>query len=428
MSVTLHHSKTAPRLNFPTVRRLENGLTVIAEQLPVEAVNLSLWLQVGSVVEPDAINGMAHFLEHMIFKGTPRLAGGEFERLVEQRGAITNAATSQDYTHYYITTAPEDFRELAPLQMEVLLNASIPDAAFEPERNVVLEEIRRSQDNPQRRLYQQMAQMAFPTLPYQRPILGPAEVVANLTPQQMRDFHHQWYHPQAMTAVAVGNLPVEALIDTVVRGFSRVDVPANGSTDSSDLPPEAPFSEIERQEITDSSLQQARMVMFWRVPGLNQISQTYALDVLASIFGQGRTSRLVQSLREQQGLVSRIVAGNLSHRHQGIFYISVQLPQENLEVVEAEIKRHLHQLQQELVSQAEITRVRTQVANRYIFGNETPSDRANMYGYYQSQLGDLSLAFDYPTCIQSLQAEDLQSAAQRYLSPQAYGMVILRPA
>jgi predicted Zn-dependent peptidase len=428
MSVTLHNSKTAPRLNFPTVRRLDNGLTVIAEQIPVEAVNLSLWLQVGSAVEPDAINGMAHFLEHMIFKGTPRLSGGDFERFVEERGAITNAATSQDYTHYYITTAPADFRDLAPLQTDVLLNASIPDAAFEPERNVVLEEIRRSQDNPQRRLYQQMAQIAFPSLPYKRPILGPAEVVANLTPQQMRDFHQQWYQPQAMTAVAVGNLPVEELIDTMVEEFSGVDVPAAGSTGNQDLSPEPPFSDIERQELTDSSLQQARLVMVWRVPGLNQISQTYALDVLASILGQGRTSRLVQSLREQQGLVSRIVAGNLSHRHQGIFYISAQLPEENLEMVEAEIKRHLSQLQQELVSDGEMTRVRTQVANRYIFGNETPSDRANMYGYYQSQLGDLSLAFDYPTCIQSLQAEDLQTAAQRYLSPQAYGMVILRPA
>ncbi|WP_071517736.1 pitrilysin family protein [Geitlerinema sp. PCC 9228] len=428
MSVTLHTSKTAPQLNFPTVRRLDNGLTVVAEQLPVEAVNLSLWLQVGSAVEPDSINGMAHFLEHMIFKGTPRLAGGEFERLVEERGAITNAATSQDYTHYYITTAPADFRDLGPLQTEVILNASIPDAAFEPERNVVLEEIRRSQDNPQRRLYQQMAQMAFPSLPYRRPILGPAEVVANLTPQQMRDFHRQWYHPQAITAVAVGNLPVEKLIDTVLAGFSQVEPPTTAPPNNPDCPSEAPFTQIERQELTDSSLQQARMVMLWRVPGLNRISQTYALDVLASILGQGRTSRLVQSLREQQGLVSRVVAGNLSHRHQGMFYISAQLPPENLAAAEAEIDRHLRQLQQELVSPSEMARVRTQVANRYIFGNETPSDRANMYGYYQSQLEDLSLAFDYPSCIQSLQAEDLQKAAQQYLSPQAYGMVILRPA
>jgi predicted Zn-dependent peptidase len=88
------------RLMAPTVRRLPNGLTVIAEQMPLEVVNLSLWLRVGSAVESDAINGMAHFLEHMIFKGTQRLQCGEFERRIEERGAYTNAATSQDYTQY----------------------------------------------------------------------------------------------------------------------------------------------------------------------------------------------------------------------------------------------------------------------------------------------------------------------------------------
>jgi zinc protease len=141
-----------PRLNAPKLRQLPNGLTIIAEQMPVEAVNLSLWVKAGSAVESDSINGMAHFLEHMIFKGTERLASGEFEHRVEERGAVTNAATSQDYTHYYITTAPKDFAELAPLQIDVVFNPSIPDDAFERERLVVLEEIRRSDDNPRRRI------------------------------------------------------------------------------------------------------------------------------------------------------------------------------------------------------------------------------------------------------------------------------------
>ena len=121
ISTTLSSS----RRNAPTIHRLANGLTIVAEQIPVEAVNLSLWLGVGSAIETNEINGIAHFLEHMIFKGTTRLESGEFEKRIEQRGAATNAATSQDYTHYYITTAPQDFAELAPLQVEVVLNAAI---------------------------------------------------------------------------------------------------------------------------------------------------------------------------------------------------------------------------------------------------------------------------------------------------------------
>ncbi len=168
-----------PRLNTPTLCQLPNGLTIVAEQMPVEAVNLSLWANVGSAVESNAINGMAHFLEHMVFKGTEQLSSGEFERRIEERGAVTNAATSQDYTHYYITTAPKDFAQLAPLQLDVVLNSLISDEAFERERLVVLEEIRRSEDNPRRRTFQRAMQTAFDQLPYRRPVLGPSEVFHN---------------------------------------------------------------------------------------------------------------------------------------------------------------------------------------------------------------------------------------------------------
>src|SRR4028119_2215307 len=150
-----------PPLNAPTIKKLPNGLTIVVEQMPIEAVNLNVWINVGSAVESDDINGMAHFLEDMVFKGTPRLQSGEFERLIEERGAVTNAATSQDYTHYYITTAPKDFADLAPLQFDVVMNPTIPDQAFERERLVVLEEIRRSEDNPSRRIYQRSIDVAF---------------------------------------------------------------------------------------------------------------------------------------------------------------------------------------------------------------------------------------------------------------------------
>lgn len=418
-----------PRLNAPTLHQLPNGLTIVAEQMPVEAVNLSLWVNVGSAVESDAINGMAHFLEHMVFKGTARLNSGEFERQIEERGAITNAATSQDYTQYYITTAPKDFAALAPLQIDVALKASIPDDAFERERLVVLEEIRRSEDNPRRRTFQRAMQMAFDQLPYRRPVLGPFEVISQLKPQQMRDFHATWYQPQSITAVAVGNLPVEELIQIVADGFTEA-IADQQTAASNRLPainPELPFTEIVRQEIIDDSLQQARLVMVWRVPGLSQLKQTYALDVLAAILGHGRTSRLVRDLREERGLVSSISVSNMTQRLQGTFYISAQLPAENLPTVEATIAQHIHTIHQP-VQEAEIARISTQVANRFIFGNETPSDRAGLYGYYQSMVGDLEPAFNYPATIQALNAADLQAAAQQYLSPTAYGVIALKPA
>ncbi|NJR21763.1 MAG: insulinase family protein [Richelia sp. CSU_2_1] len=432
MTSTLLKTTGRSPLNAPTVRHFPSGLTVIAEHLPVDAVNLSVWLNLGSAVETDDINGMAHFLEHMIFKGTPSIPSGEFERAIEQRGAVTNAATSQDYTNYYITTAPKDFAELAPLQVDVLLNASIPDDAFERERLVVLEEIRRSEDNPRRRTYQRSMELAFEVLPYRRPVLGPTATIEQLTAQQMRDFHGSRYRPGSMTAVAVGNLPVDELIEIVAENFAGKST-ASGSKVYPESPiptysPELPFPETVRREYVDPTLQQARLIMMWRVPGYDRIAETYALDVLATILGHGRTTRLVKDLREDKGLVSSISASNMTHRLGGVFSISAQLPTENLAAVEAAILHQVRILQTELATDAEISRIRTQVANRFVFGNETPSDRANLYGYYHSMLGDIAPALNYAACIQALTAEDLRDAARQYLSPDACGIVAIRPS
>jgi zinc protease len=413
-------------LNSPVTYQLSNGLTIIAEQIPIEAVNFSIWLNIGSRIESDSINGMAHYLEHMIFKGTPRLPLGEFERRVENKGAITNAATSQDYTNYYITTAPQDFAELGPLQIDVLLNPSLQASDFQQERSVILEEIYRSADNVQRRIYQKSTEMAFKRLPYRRPVLGTSEVIEQLTEQQMRYFHATNYQPRAMTAVAVGNLPTQELIDIVADGFaaySHQDAAPDFAGTSHFPLPEEPFRTVQRQEIVDPDLQQTRLILMWRVPGTQQLANTYALDVAAALLSQGRTSRLVADLREERQLVTGISASNSSYALQGIFSISAQLPTANLAEVEERILAHITNLGHQPVEGAEIDRIRRQVANRHIFGNETPSARGSMYGYYQAVTGDFQAGIDYPAKIQAVEAADIQAAVCQYLNPQAYAVL-----
>ncbi|HIK44980.1 MAG TPA: insulinase family protein [Leptolyngbyaceae cyanobacterium M65_K2018_010] len=419
----------------PTLRCLPNGLTIIAEQMPLEVVNLSLWLRVGSAHESDAINGMAHFLEHMIFKGTETLATGDFERLVEERGALTNAATSQDYTKYYITTAPKDFADLAPWQIQLVMNPRLGEQDFERERPVILEEIRRAGDNPQRRTYARSMEMAFERLPYRRPVLGPKEVIERLSVQQMREFHRTWYQPQNITAVAVGNLPVEELIAIVAEGFEQAASPPGPQfnphlgiwTEASALALEPPFAEIQQAIHTDPTLTQARLTLTWRVPGLMHLEDTYGLDILASILGRGRTSRLVRDLREERKLVTSIGCSNLSLAQQGVFMVSAKLAPEHLEAVEQAIVGHIRTLIAEPVSPAELKRVQTQVSNQFVFANETPSDRAGLYGFYHTLTGNIADGLDYPNRIQRVDINDLQQAARQHLCPEAYGLVTIHP-
>jgi predicted Zn-dependent peptidase len=280
-------------------------------------------------------------------------------------------------------------------------------------------------------------ELVFDRLPYRRPVLGPTAVVEGLTAQQMREFHATWYQPQNMTAVAVGNLPVETLIATVAEGFEQAMAQRHAAAATASIERFKPllpgelepaFAAVRRADHADPVLTQARLVMTWRVPGVTQLANTYGLDVLASILGRGLTSRLVRDLREDRKLVTGISCSNMTLAHQGVFMVSAQLPAEHLEPVEAAIAQHIHTVRQQPVSQAELQRVKTQVANRFIFANETPSDRAGLYGYYHTLTGSIADGLNYPAYIQQLGVEDVLKAAQTYLSGDAYGVMALRPA
>jgi zinc protease len=416
---------SSPSLTNPVCRQTATGLTIIAEQMPIEAVNFSLWTPTGSAVESGTINGMAHFLEHMIFKGTETLAPGEFERQVEQRGGTTNAMTSQDYTCYYVTIAPQDFDAIAPLQLDLVLNAAIPDEEFGRERQVVLEEIRRSSDNIRRCVFAQAMKIAFDRLPYRRPVLGPAEGVANFTAEQMRQFHREWYAPSNLTAVVVGNLPEEQMIATLEEQLSDRAIAPKPSLPS--LLPEDPFDDIRHQDIQDRRLTEARLMMMWRVPGMMDIEETDALDVLARILGAGRTSRLVQDLREDRGLVTHIGASNMTHTAQGVFWISAHLPIENIPAVERAILEQIQKLHEELVTTAELDQIKRQAINQFIFGNETPSSRAGLYGYSHAVFGNLAEGLSYTDRIQALSKATLQTIAQKFLPAAGYRTLKMHP-
>lgn len=421
----------------PQIHQLANGTTVIADRAAVPAVSLNAWFRVGSAWEADELNGMAHFLEHMIFKGTSRLPEGAFEQQVECLGGTVNAATSQEYTHFYLTSAPRDFANLAPLQLDLVLNPTIAPDAFERERAVVLEEIRRADDNPGRRTYQQAMELCFPNLPYRRPVLGPVAVIEQLQPAQMQAFHRGWYRPETLTISVVGDLPIKTLLDTVVEGLNQAEQqhqqeqhqprPIAQANPLKAFTPEPSFATVVRHEKTEARLQQSRLVMMWRVPGLRAREETYALDVLAAILGQGRLSRLFQELREERQLVYGVGVSNMTQGIQGVFFVSAQLTAEHLPVVEQCILEQIQRVQTTPVTAEELARIRTQVANRFVFANERPSDRANLYGYYYSQLGNLAAALNYPDRIRAVTAEEVQSAAQRYLNPEAYGILTVRP-
>jgi len=416
----------ADSASFPARRhKFNNGLSLIHQQVAAPVVTVDVWVKAGAAVEPESWSGMAHFLEHMIFKGTASLPPGSFDQIIETRGGSTNAATSHDYAHFFVSTAAADFAATLPHLADLLLHAAIPDDEFDRERDVVLEEIRQSFDDADSIGFQALISMLYPTHPYGRPILGDATRLLAHSPQEMRWFHQAHYQPENMTVIVVGDISWEQALDQVGQGFTQFPIRADCPRPSSS--PEPPLTEIRRQTLELPRLETARLFLGWKTPGVESLRSAYGLDLLSALIAGSRTSRLVRELREERGLVQDICGGFSLQRDSSIFTLTAWLEPAQLGPVEAIIGDRLSELAATPVSETELRRCQRLLCNDYAFSTETAGQLAGLYGYY-SILAQPELAMAYPRVIAELDPAELQELANEYLSPLRYTAVTLRPA
>ncbi len=425
---------------FPAqIFKLDSGLTVIHQQVPATpVVVVDVWVQAGATIEPENWGGMAHFLEHMIFKGTTKLAPGTFDWTIENQGGVTNAATSHDYAHYFIMTAAQTLESTLPPLAELLINAAIPDAEFGREREVVLEEIRQAWDDPDWQAYQTLVETAYENHPYGRPVLGTQAQLMARSPLEMRQFHRAYYQPENMTVVIVGGVEQQRALDLVHCHFSRFpgqltrsESLVNGCYPTNSRSPTRrqvkPAIPAARRRVLDlPNLEQARLLMAWIGPGAEQLESAYGLELISILLAGGRTSRLVRDLREQQGLVQGVYSRFLLQRGSGLLTICAWLDPQHLESVEALICDQLTALRTTPISEPELARCQRLLSNDFAFSTEAPSQLAGLYGYY-STIAQADVAVTYPEMIQKFTAEDLRRLACQYLAPDRYAVTVLKP-
>jgi predicted Zn-dependent peptidase len=419
-------SERLKQLQFSAnVFRLDNGLTLVHQHLPATPVVVTdVWVQAGASLEPEEWSGMAHFLEHMIFKGSPKIAVGEFDWIIENSGGMANAATSHDYAHFFLTTAAQYLPETLPCLADILLQASIPDDEFIRERDVVLEEIRSSYDDPDWVGFQALCQNLYQTHPYKRSILGKEDLLMQHSPYQMRCFHRTHYQPEKMTVVLVGGIEQEKALSLVNQAFAEFSV-------RSECPPhqieaEPPLIDIRRQELYLPRIDQARLLMGWIGSGAERLEDGIGLDLLSVILAGGRCSRLVRELREEKQLVLDICSEFSLQRDSSLFTISAWLEPQYLEIVEKIICDRLWELQNIPVTNAELSRAQRLLTNDYIFSTESPGQLAGVYGYYNT-IATVEKSITYPLIVNQLEAQDLQWLANQYLSPERYAITLLKP-
>lgn len=408
-----------------SIYKLDNGLTLIHQAMSATPVVVAdVWVRAGASREPKSWYGMAHFLEHMIFKGTAKLPPGAFDQNIENSGGVSNAATSYDYAHYSLTTYSPYLKDTLPQLAELLLNAAIPDSEFGRERDVVLEEIRACQDDPDWIGFQSLLQSTYQEHPYGRSVLGTEAELMQHSPLDMRCFHRAHYQPENMTVVVIGGVGKEATLELVNKAFADFCQPA--ACPKLEKMPHLPIAGIRRQELSLPRLEQARLLMGWKGPGVNELRKSYGLDLLSVILADGRTSRLVRDLREERQLVQLICSSFSLQRESSLFTISAWLEPEYLGRVEALIRSHIEKLRTQTLTEAELARAQRQLCNEYAFSTETPNQLTGLYGYYNT-IARAELAVTYTSQIRSFNVEELQQLANEYLSPDNYAVTVLKP-
>src|SRR5512132_1202581 len=295
--------RPAAQVPGPTRHILPNGIPVIIqEHRASDVVALQLWVRAGGRDEAVAELGLAHYLEHMLFKGTSTRPPGFIERDVEGVGGRINAGTSWDYTFYH-TVLPAR-RAVAGIEMlaDIVVDASLDANLLEQEKHVVLEEMRRADDSPRGFLFRRLYALAFDGHPYGRPVIGTPELIQGLTRETLVGFYRRLYVPEALSLVVVGAVDREEVLRVAEASLGRL--PPTGRWRL----PAAPVAELrsQRAEITRAGAS-SYLGMAWLAPRLDH-ADTPALDLLISILGGTRSSRLVEALRERLGIAQAISA------------------------------------------------------------------------------------------------------------------------
>lgn len=412
-------SVTTPRPSAvalaPATRHvLPNGVRVVIQEHRTSAVvALQLWVKAGGRDEGPSELGLAHYLEHMLFKGTVTRPGGFIDREVEGVGGRMNAGTSLDYTYYHMVLPARRAVPAIETLADISMNAALDEGALEREKKVVLEELRLGEDNPRRALIRQLYGLAFDGHPYGRPVIGTADLIRNLTREHLLAFYRANYVPEAFTLVVVGAVDRAEVLDAAARAFARL--PRSGIRR---LPAPIPAAPAPRRLEVARPGTQAHLAMAWLAPRLDH-ADTPAVDLLISILGQTRASRLTQSLRERLGLVNTIGSGYSAMEAAGLVTVTAQLDPANVQRVEAEVLAEIRRIRDQGVTDAERGRALTAAEARHEFETETAEGRARTLGHAET-VWRLESEMAYIDRLREVTREGIRLAARRYLDPDRY--------
>ena len=411
-------------------KTLANGLKVIVKQdhrAPVATAQV--WYKVGSANEYGGITGVSHVLEHMMFKGTPKYPLGQFSQILAAAGARDNAFTSRDYTAYFQLLAASELETSFRLESDRMAALTLDEGEFLKEIEVVKEERRlRTDDNPNALTYEQFNATAFNSSAYHNPVIGWMNDLDNMNVADLKVWYESYYSPANATLVVVGDVQADDVFALAERYYGVIPKRDVISTKPRLEPAQKGSRRVEVKAIATLPY----LMLGYKVPTLRTATdktEAYALNILAGILDGGRSARLSKHLVREQEIAASAGAGySLYSQHESLFmFEATPNTGSTVDQLEQALEVEIKKLQTELVSAEELARVKAQVVANEVYQLDSVQRQAYMIGSLESVGLGWQTMQTYAANVQSVTAEQVRAAAQKYLIDDTKTVALLTP-
>jgi zinc protease len=415
--------------------KLKNGMKVFVQEDHRSPVVVSqVWYRAGGLDEVNGKTGVAHVLEHMMFKGTKKVPAGQFSRLIAAAGGKENAFTGMDYTCYFQQLEKSQLPLALRLEADRMANLQITDAEFNKEIKVVMEERRwRTEDKPQSKVNEQFQAIAYTAHPYSRPVVGYMNDLENMTAADAREWYRNWYTPNNATLVVVGDVKASEVEKLAQRYFGRLKPHALPNR----KPQVEPAQAGERRAVVKAPGKLPYLAIGFHAPSLSNFAnanqqewEPYALEVLAGVLSGNDSARLNQALVRDSSIALEVDAGyeSTSRGQQAMFELA-GTPAEGKTVAELEVAllNQVELIKNKGVTQQELDRVKAAVIAANVYQRDSMFYQGMQIGQLETMGYSWHLLTRYPEALKAITSEQVQAVAKKYLTNENMTVATLDP-
>lgn len=388
---------------------LPNGLRVLCEQLPhLRSVSMGVWVKAGSILEREHENGLSHLIEHMAFKGTGRRSAKQIAQEMDAVGGYLNAATSKLCTCYYAKVIDENLPLAADILSDIVRFPAIDPKELDKERNVVLEEISMTDDSPEDVAYDLIASAMFGKQPLGQTILGPRELIASYTREDILAFRARHYSPMNTCVAIAGNFDLNQVKDLMAQRFG------DWTGGAGEIFPVNAVNQRPQTLTADKDTEQAHICLGYRGKPLGD-ADAYPMAVFNSILGGGMSSRLFQRIREESAMAYSVYSAPSAYPHCGDFTIYAAVSPRNVKAVLAQIDEETSRLVRDGATQEEFNMAKAQLKGGFILGQESAYNRMNSMGSNMALMNRVITTDETIRRIEAVTPEDVRRVAAETL-------------